>query len=222
MAISRHRTADPHGAAREDRRTPGTRDAAPAPTQNRGHGRGARHSHGHGQGHGIAMAAVPRSRARSKGPRRPRWRCNKPRRSRPGMIAASGGRCNSESIQGVAFLHRESRPNTQPNRTIGRQPSLDRSGDNMLKRADPVRRTGDRNPPDARYRVQLGRRARIVAYTAGKMKKNGSRRWRRSGHDRNVALRSGKGPADLSVTRDERPIGAPRVVHRARRPVRRR
>ena len=52
--------------------------------------------------------------------------------------------------------------------------------------------------PDARYRVQLDAGHEIIAYTAGKMKKNriktlaGDR-----GHDRDVALRSGEGPPDL-------------------------
>ncbi len=52
--------------------------------------------------------------------------------------------------------------------------------------------------PDARYRVQLDAGHEIVAYTAGKMKKNriktlaGDRR-----HDRNVALRPREGPPDL-------------------------
>jgi translation initiation factor IF-1 len=31
--------------------------------------------------------------------------------------------------------------------------------------------------PDARYRVQLDAGREVVAYTAGKMKKNGSRLW---------------------------------------------
>jgi len=48
--------------------------------------------------------------------------------------------------------------------------------------------------PDARYRVQLDAGHEIVAYTAGKMKKNRIKTLAgRSGDDRDVALRSGEG-----------------------------
>jgi ATP-dependent RNA helicase RhlE len=100
---------------REDRRTPGHREAAPAaPSQHRS-GRPAPRPH----------AARPNDRANesaaaSKGPRRrhrnggkngasPTTHRQEPRRSPQG-----GGK--AEGIQGVAFLHRESRPNRQPNR----------------------------------------------------------------------------------------------------------
>jgi ATP-dependent RNA helicase RhlE len=102
---------------REDRRTPGTRDAAPAPSQNRGARSAPRgHSHGHGHSHGgRSHEAAPGS----KGPRRPRRGGGNNAAPQPtrheSPRPAQGG--NSESIQGVAFLHRESRPNTQPNRT---------------------------------------------------------------------------------------------------------
>ena len=121
---------------REDRRTPGTRDTAPAataqrPAHNRG-GRSAPRAHGaraqesrgqesrgyesrgnESRGHDAAPA--------SKGPRRPRRggsnnAAPQPNRhEQPRPAQQQGGK--SESIQGVAFLHRESRPNTQPNRT---------------------------------------------------------------------------------------------------------
>ena len=137
---------------REDRRTPGTRDAAPAPSQRPAHNRGGRSgSRNHGQGHGgrqqesrghesrghEARTHEPRgheARAHesrgheagpgSKGPRRPRRGGGNNAASQPSRHeqprAQQGGRNpagQSESIQGVAFLHRESRPNTQPNRT---------------------------------------------------------------------------------------------------------
>ena len=97
---------------REDRRTPGTRDTAPAaPSQNRG-ARSAPRGHSHG---GRSQEHSPGS----KGPRRPRRGGGNNAAPQPtrheSPRPAQGG--NSESIQGVAFLHRESRPNTQPNRT---------------------------------------------------------------------------------------------------------
>jgi ATP-dependent RNA helicase RhlE len=102
---------------REDRRTPGTRDTAPAPSQNRG-ARSAPRGHSHGKSHGHGgrpHEAAPGS----KGPRRPRRGGGNNAAPQPtrheSPRPAQGG--NSESIQGVAFLHRESRPNTQPNRT---------------------------------------------------------------------------------------------------------
>ena len=110
---------------REDRRTPGTRDAAPAaaPAHNRGGRSGQRGSGGRGQ---ETRSHEPRSQPRSqeaapgsKGPRRPRRGGGNNAAPQPtrheSPRPAQGG--NSESIQGVAFLHRESRPNTQPNRT---------------------------------------------------------------------------------------------------------
>jgi ATP-dependent RNA helicase RhlE len=101
---------------REDRRTPGHRDPAPAPTQNRGqrsapHGRTPRN-------HDAAPS--------SKGPRRRRPSGNggaphapqtNNRQHEPARPAAQAATAKPESMQGVAFLHRESRPNTQPNRT---------------------------------------------------------------------------------------------------------
>jgi superfamily II DNA/RNA helicase len=96
---------------REDRRTPGHRDAAPAPAQHRGarsapHGRGVR-----------TNEAAPGS----KGPRRrrpgggaPQPHRHESNRQEPSRSAPAA---KAEGMQGVAFLHRESRPNTKPNRT---------------------------------------------------------------------------------------------------------
>ncbi|HMH99070.1 MAG TPA: DEAD/DEAH box helicase, partial [Bradyrhizobium sp.] len=119
---------------REDRRTPGSRDAAPATTQRPAQHRGGRSaprahtarsqdSRGHesrgqeSRGHESAPG--------SKGPRRPRRgggnnaapQPNRHEQPRPAQQAGKSQGGKSEGIQGVAFLHRESRPNTQPNRT---------------------------------------------------------------------------------------------------------
>jgi ATP-dependent RNA helicase RhlE len=124
---------------REDRRTPGSRDAAPAPAQrpaqhrggrsaprahtarsqdSRGHDSRGHESRGHEtRGHESAPG--------SKGPRRPRRgggnnaapQPNRHEQPRPAQQAGKSQGGKSEGIQGVAFLHRESRPNTQPNRT---------------------------------------------------------------------------------------------------------
>jgi superfamily II DNA/RNA helicase len=114
---------------REDRRTPGSRDAAPAPAQRSGQHRGGRSaprahtarsqdSRGNeSRGHESAPG--------SNGPRRPRRgggnnaapQPNRHEQPRPAQQAGKSQGGKSEGIQGVAFLHRESRPNTQPNRT---------------------------------------------------------------------------------------------------------
>jgi ATP-dependent RNA helicase RhlE len=129
---------------REDRRTPGSRDAAPVPAQRpaqhrggrsapRAHGARAQESRGHGSnGHGSNGQDSRGHEARgheaapgSKGPRRPRRgggnnAAPQPNRQQQPRAAQQAGKSQggkSEGIQGVAFLHRESRPNTQPNRT---------------------------------------------------------------------------------------------------------
>ena len=120
---------------REDRRTPGSRDAAPAPAQKRpAQHRGGRSapraytarsqdSRGHeSRGH---ESRGHESAPGSKGPRRPRRGGgnnaapppNRHEQPRPAQQAGKSQGGKSEGIQGVAFLHRESRPNTQPNRT---------------------------------------------------------------------------------------------------------
>ena len=120
---------------REDRRTPGSRDAAPAPAQRpaqqhrggrsapRAHTARSQDSRGHkSRGHeSRGHEAAPGS----KGPRRPRRgggnnaapQPNRHEQPRPAQQAGKSQGGKSEGIQGVAFLHRESRPNTQPNRT---------------------------------------------------------------------------------------------------------
>jgi superfamily II DNA/RNA helicase len=100
---------------REDRRTPGHRDAAPAPALHRG-GRSAPRLHG-----GRANESAPAS----KGPRRrrrpggnngaPQTNRHEVNRQEPHRPSQGGGK--AEGMQGVAFLYRESRPNSRPNRT---------------------------------------------------------------------------------------------------------
>jgi superfamily II DNA/RNA helicase len=99
---------------REDRRTPGHRDTAPAPSQNRGsrsapHGRPARTNDA---APGSKGARHRRPAGGGGAPQTNRHETNNRHEpSRPAQTA------KAEGMQGVAFLHRESRPNTQPNRT---------------------------------------------------------------------------------------------------------
>jgi len=101
---------------REDRRTPGHREAAPAPAQQHRGGRAAPRVHA-----GRAQEAAPASKG-PRGRRRPGGNHNAPptnrhevNRQEPSRPAQAGGK--AEGMQGVAFLHRESRPNTRPNRS---------------------------------------------------------------------------------------------------------
>jgi ATP-dependent RNA helicase RhlE len=124
---------------REDRRTPGSRDAAPAPSQQRpaqhrggrsaprAHTARAQDSRGDSRGHESRGHETRghESAPGSKGSRRPRRgggnnaapQPNRHEQPRPAQQAGKSQGGKSEGIQGVAFLHRESRPNTQPNRT---------------------------------------------------------------------------------------------------------
>jgi superfamily II DNA/RNA helicase len=95
---------------REDRRTPGHRDAAPAPAQHRGARSGPR----------VHPARGNDAAPGAKGPRRnrrPGGNNGAPQTNRhePARPAQGGGK--AEGMQGVAFLHRASRPDTRPNRT---------------------------------------------------------------------------------------------------------
>jgi superfamily II DNA/RNA helicase len=114
---------------REDRRTPGHREAAPAPAQHRG-GRSAPRVHTARANEGAPGSKGPRGRRRPGGNNgAPQANRHEPSRPSQGGKAhngkthngvAQGGNAQSgkaEGMQGVAFLHRESRPNTQPNRT---------------------------------------------------------------------------------------------------------
>jgi superfamily II DNA/RNA helicase len=100
---------------REDRRTPGHREAAPAPTQHRGARSGPR----------VHATRGNEAAPGSKGPRRnrrpggnngaPQTNRHENGRQEPSRSQAQGSG-KAEGMQGVAFLHRESRPNTKPNR----------------------------------------------------------------------------------------------------------
>jgi ATP-dependent RNA helicase RhlE len=99
---------------KEDRRTPGHREAAPAPASNRS-GRSAPRAHaGRTNGAGEAPKG-PRRRGRHGGNNgASKFNQNEANRQQPSRPSHSGG--NAEGLQGVSFLYRESRPKTQPNR----------------------------------------------------------------------------------------------------------
>ncbi|VIO67626.1 ATP-dependent RNA helicase RhlE [Bradyrhizobium ivorense] len=100
---------------REDRRTPGNRDgnrdaAAPAQAaQPHRSGRSAPRAH-NVRGNEHAQSAKGPRRRRRRGGNNGAAQTNRGESPRPSQTGSS------ESIQGVAFLHRESRPKQQPNR----------------------------------------------------------------------------------------------------------
>jgi superfamily II DNA/RNA helicase len=106
---------------KEDRRTPGRNDVGPPPSQNRGGGRNSSQAP-RGEGAGAKNA---RNRRRPPGggngaapqPNRDNARHENTRHEPTSRPAAQAATANKEGMQGVAFLHRESRPNTTPNRT---------------------------------------------------------------------------------------------------------
>ena len=99
---------------REDRRTPGHREAAPAPAQHRG-GRHGSHTHPARGNDGASASKGPRRRRRFGGgaPSTDRHDANRHEPTR----SVQGGK--AEGMQGVAFLHRESRP---PQRNRNQRP----------------------------------------------------------------------------------------------------
>jgi len=144
---------------REDRRTPGGRqEAAPAPAQHHRGGRPAPRPHAgrpqerHGERHGERQPERRQERHQerpqeqrsydgapgSKGPRRhrrgggknaaPQISRHEPHRSSQGHSPQAGGK--AEGLQGIAFLHRESRPKHQPNRNQRPNKPSHRSGEN--------------------------------------------------------------------------------------------
>ncbi|HEY2248121.1 MAG TPA: DEAD/DEAH box helicase [Bradyrhizobium sp.] len=94
---------------REDRRTPGHRDAAP-PQQHRP-GRPAPRPHAARPHEGAPTSKGPRRRRRGGG-NKGAAQFNRPEPHRP---PNSGGK--TDGVQGIAFLHRETRPNNRPNRS---------------------------------------------------------------------------------------------------------
>jgi superfamily II DNA/RNA helicase len=97
---------------REDRRTPGGRDTAPAAAPSKHHrgGRPAPRPHAARAQDSAPTAKGPRRRRRGGGNNDPSQgnRADAPRQSHGGGKA--------EGLQGIAFLHRESRPNHRPDR----------------------------------------------------------------------------------------------------------
>jgi superfamily II DNA/RNA helicase len=100
---------------KEDRRTPGLRDAAPAPSQHRS-GRPAPRVHAARSNDNAPGSKGPRRRRRPGGNNAaPQTNRHEGTRQEPHRTSQGSGK--AEGMQGVAFLHRESRPNTKPNRT---------------------------------------------------------------------------------------------------------
>jgi superfamily II DNA/RNA helicase len=91
---------------KEDRRTPGHQRPAAAPAQQRPARSGPAHGHGHGARTGDTAPG-------SQGPRRRRRRGGNAPQPQAARNAAPQGARN-EGIQGVAFLHRQSRPAQNP------------------------------------------------------------------------------------------------------------
>jgi translation initiation factor IF-1 len=132
----------------------------------------------------------------------------------PARTAASGAavrqepRRKSEGIQGVAFLHRESRPNTnQPYPPTAALASIDL--ETTMAKEELIQFEGsDRNPPDARYRAAR-RRTRNCCHR----RQDEEEPIKTLAGDRVTIemspLRSGEGPPDLPP-RDERPSTVPR------------
>jgi len=108
---------------REDRRTAGHREPAPAAPQHQPRGgRPAQHPHAARANESKGAAKGPRSRRRNGG----NMNASPTHRQEPRRPPQGGGK--AEGIQGVAFLHRESRPNHQPQSTA--KLATNRSGDN--------------------------------------------------------------------------------------------
>ncbi|MEH2479405.1 ATP-dependent RNA helicase RhlE [Nitrobacteraceae bacterium AZCC 2146] len=109
---------------KEDRRTPGRNDVGPAPSQNRGgQNRNARPASP--RSNDGAPGQNSRNRRRPAGggnggapqPNRDHARHENTRHEPTARPAPQAATTAKEGMQGVAFLHRESRPNTTPNRT---------------------------------------------------------------------------------------------------------
>ena len=99
---------------KEDRRTPGHREPAAAPAQHRS-GRPAPRPHAARSNDAAPGSKGPRRRRRSGG----NGGALHTNRQEPHRSSQGAGK--AEGVQGVAFLHRESRPKNRPNRN--QQPS---------------------------------------------------------------------------------------------------
>ncbi len=102
---------------REDRRTPGSnnRDAAPAAAQHRA-GRPAPRVHAARQNENAPGSSKGPRRRRRGGGNHGAPQTNRHELARPSHGGKTDGAQKADGMQGVAFLHRESRPNTKPNR----------------------------------------------------------------------------------------------------------
>jgi translation initiation factor IF-1 len=95
---------------REDRRTPGHREAVPLPTQHRG-GRPSPRAHA-SRAEASPASKSPRRRHRPGGTNgAPQTNRNEVNRQEPHRSPQGGGK--AEGLQGVAFLYRASRPNNR-------------------------------------------------------------------------------------------------------------
>jgi len=102
---------------REDRRTPGHREAAPAASAHHG-ARSTPRVHGTRTNDSAPGSKGPRRRRRGGGNNGvPQTNRHEGNRHEPMRSSSSSQGGKADSMQGVAFLHRESRPNTRPNRT---------------------------------------------------------------------------------------------------------
>jgi ATP-dependent RNA helicase RhlE len=99
---------------KEDRRTPGQRDAAPAASHRSGRPASRAHA-GRANGAGEAAKGPRRQRRHGGNNGASKSNRNEVNRHQPNRPSHSGG--NAEGLQGVSFLYRESRPKTQPNRS---------------------------------------------------------------------------------------------------------
>jgi len=99
---------------REDRRTPGGRESAPQPAPQHRPGRPGPRMHPARNNEGAGPAKGPRRRRRGGGNHGAAPQGGRHESARP-----QGGQ--ADGIQGVAFLHRESRPKFKPNRNRNKQ-----------------------------------------------------------------------------------------------------
>jgi ATP-dependent RNA helicase RhlE len=102
---------------REDRRTPGHREAPSTTAQHRG-ARSSPRTHGPRGSDAAPGSKGPRRHRRPGGNNGAQQSSrHEPNRHEPIRSSSPQAGGKAEGMQGVAFLHRQSRPNTRPNRT---------------------------------------------------------------------------------------------------------
>jgi ATP-dependent RNA helicase RhlE len=105
---------------REDRRTAGHREAAAEPAQHRG-GRSSPRANALRANEPSSASKSPRRRHRQGGNNgAPQTTRNEVNRQEPPRPSQGGGK--AEGLQGVAFLYRQSRPDSRPNRPRASRP----------------------------------------------------------------------------------------------------